>query len=264
MINSNKRLTFNSKKKTKVNKIKNNVDLILDYKSIDKRDVYGYYLTNKTTKYNLMELPDIGCFVDIVPDFIALEPEVGLYNFTNKTCIAWFKDDNVFDTIDGLYNAIIYKDTKLLKYYKYRYKNTKFFISPDYSLYGDFDKTVILNNLRKQLVVSLWLIFELDAIVIPLMTYANLESLDWCFEHIMKNSVVAISLKGVMHEPDKSLFHKALRRLIDDRHPKSLIVYTVGSKSSTKQMLEYAYSKAIDVHIIDNTLLKRNRGGING
>ena len=264
MINSKKSLTFNSKKKIKVNKIKTKIQLKLDYSSIDKSDVYSFYLTNKTTKNNIMELPDIGCFANSIPDFIALETEPSLYNLTNNTCVAWFKDDRVFDTIDGLYNAIIYKDIELLKYYKERYKDVKSFISPDYSLYGDFDITVILNNLRKQLVVSLWLIFELDAVVIPLMTYANEDSLNWCFEHIIKDSVVAISLKGVMDESNKNLFKKALKKLIDTRNPKSLIVYSVSKEESTKEMLEYAYKNNVDVYIVDNTLLRRNRGDING
>ena len=264
MINSKKTLTFNSKKKIKVNKTNNEVQLKLDYAFVDKRDIYGFYLTNKTTKNNIMGLPDIGCFANVVPDFIALVSEPSLYNLTNKTCVAWFKDDSIFDTIDGIYNSIIYKDIELLKYYKNRYKDVKIFISPDYSLYGDFDKITILNNLRKQLVVSLWLIFELDAIVIPLMTYASEDSFEWCFEHIMLNSVVAVSLKGVMNEPEKSLFIKALKKLIDTRHPKSLIVYSVSKDEHTKEMLDYAYKNNVEVYIIDNTLLRRNRGDING
>ena len=62
----------------------------------------------------------------------------------------------------------------------------------------------------------------------------------------------------------KSLFKKALKKLIDSRQPKSLIVYSVSLDKSTKEMLEYAYRKNIDVYIIDNTLLSRNRGDING
>ncbi len=242
----------------------NNVKLKLDYTSVDKRDVYGFYLTNKSTKSSTKAFPEIGCFVNVIPNFIALESEKALYYKTNKTCIAWFRDDSTFDTIDGLYNAIIYKNTLLLKYYKERYKDVKFFISPDYSLYGDFDDTLILNNLRKQLIVSLWLIFELEAIVFPLMTYSNEESINWCFEHIMLNSNVAISLKGVMKEPNKSLFVKALKKLIDDRQPKALIVYSVAKVESTKEMLKYAYQNNLPVYIIDNTLLRRNRGNING
>ena len=264
MINSKKTLTFNSKKKIKVNKTHNNVLLKSDYSSIDKRDVYGFYLTNKTTKNNPYELPDIACFANVVPDFIALVSEPSLYNLTNKTSVAWFKDDSIFDTIDGIYNSIIYKDIQLLKYYKDRFKDVKIFISPDYSLYGDFDKITILNNLRKQIVVSLWLIFELDAIVIPLMTYSNEESLNRCFEQIMRSSIVVISLKGVMNEHEKSLFIKALKKLIDTRHPKSLIVYSVSKDEHTKEMLDYAYKNNVEVYIIDNTLLRRNRGDING
>ncbi len=126
MINSKKSLTFNFKKKIKVNKIKTKIQLKLDYSSVDKSDIYGFYLTNKTTKNNIMELPDIGCFVNVVPDFIVLETEPGLYNITNNTCVAWFKDDSIFDTIDGLYNAIIYKDIELLKYYKKDIKMLKY------------------------------------------------------------------------------------------------------------------------------------------
>ena len=45
---------------------------------------------------------------------------------------------------------------------------------------------------------------------------------------------------------------------------KSLILYSVSKEESTKEMLEYAYKNNVDVYIIDNTLLKRNRGDING
>ena len=216
------------------------------------------HLTNRTTKNNLKKLPDIGSFVDVYPDFIALETEIGLYNKTELTAVSWFKDDLYFDTIDGIYNAIIYKDLTLLKYYKSRYKKVKFFISIDYSTYGDFDDETLLHNIKKTCIVYLWLTFECDAIVYPLMTYGNEESLKWCFEHIMIGSNVALSLKGVMQGKNRELFLIALKVLIDTRKPKALVVYSVASFESTKKMLNYAYDNNVKVIIVNNTLLERN------
>jgi hypothetical protein len=109
MINSKKALTFTSKKKIKVNKTNNEVQLKLDYASMDKRDIYVFYLTNKTTKNNIMGFPDVACFVNVVPNFIALVSEPGLYNVTTNPCVVWFKDDSIFDTIDVhiIYNTLL-------------------------------------------------------------------------------------------------------------------------------------------------------------
>ena len=135
------------------------------------------------------------------------------------------------------------------------------FISIDYSTYGDFDDETLLHNIKKACVVYLWLTFECDAIVYPLMTYGNEETLEWCFDHIMVGSNIAVSLKGVMTGPNKKLFIKALKRLIDSRRPKSLIVYSVSSLDSTKEILKYAYENNVNVIIVDNTLMRRNNRG---
>lgn len=262
MVNTVSRYTFETKRSIKSKKIKDDITLNINYSDIDVRDVYGLYLTNKTTKNNILKLPDIGSFVDTYPDFLALETEPGLYRRTENTCVCWFKDDSVFDTIDGLYNAIVHKDVTLLKYYKSRYSGVKYFIATDYSLYGDFDFETVLHNLKKSAVVYMWLTIECEAIVFSLMTYSNEKSLDWCFEHIMIGSNVAVSLKGVMKGEERNLFIKALKALVDTRKPKALIVYTTGFEESTMEMLQYAVTQNIKIIIADNTLLNRNRGVI--
>ena len=228
----------------------------------DPSDVYGFYLTNKTTKFNPKALPDIGSFVDQYPDFLALDSEPGLFNKTPNTGVCFFKDDSYFDTIDGLYNAIVYKDIELLRYYKSRYKDVNFFIPIDYSPYGDFDEEQILHNIKKEIVVYLWLTFECDGIVFPLITYGLEDTFGWCFGYIMEKSNVCISLKGVMYGPERELFMKALKVLIDTRSPKALIIYTVASKESSDSILWYAISKGIPIIYIPNTLQIRNCGGI--
>lgn len=260
MVKNKKKYTYNTKIRIKNKKINSKIKLNIKYSKIDPRDVYGFYLTNKTTKNNSKCLPDIGSFVDVYPDFIALESEPGLFNKTLFTCVSWFKHDQYFDTIDGLYNAIIYKDEELLKFYKTRYLNVKMFIGVDYSTYGDFDEETLLHNIKKSCVVFLWLTFELNGLVYPLMTYGTEKSFNWCFEHIMKGSNVAISLKGVMKGQERKLFLKALKVLIDTRSPKALIVYTVASKESSDEMLKYAKEKGVPIIYAANTLLDRNCG----
>ncbi len=237
-----------------------NIELSIDYKSIDKRDVYGFYLTNKTTHNNPMELPDIGNFSDNYPDFFALDSELGLYHKTNKTCICFFREDQFFDKMDGLNNTIKYKNLKLLKYYKNRYDGVKYFVSTDYSLNGDFDKETLLHNLKRQCIDFLWFSFELNAICYPLMTYGNEQSLSWCFEHIMIGSNIVVSLKMVMTGPERKLFTKALRVLVDTRKPKALLVYSVAKHETTMKILDYAVQKSIKIIEIPNTLMLRNRG----
>ena len=254
--------TFQSRKKRKVSIVTERVELVIDYESIDPSDVYGLYLTNKTTKFNPKALPDIGSFVEIYPDFLALDSEPGLFSKTSNTGVCFFKDDSYFDTIDGLYNAIVYKDVELLKYYKNRYRDVKFFVPIDYSPYGDFDEEQILHNIKKEIVVYLWFTFECDGIVFPLMTYGLDDTFSWCFEYIMKESNVCISLKGVMDWPERELFIKALKVLVDTRSPKALIVYTVASKESSDSILEYATLKGIPIIYVPNTLQIRNCGGI--
>jgi glutaredoxin-related protein len=253
--------TFQSRKKTKVEKNKEFVDLVIDYENIDSRDVYGLYLTNRTTKFNSKSLPDIGSFVNQYPDYFVLDSEPGLFDKTNASCVCFFKDDSYFDTIDGLYNAIIYKDVELLKFYKNRYKNVKYFIPADYSLYGDFDEEQILHNIKKEIILYLWFTFECNGIVFPLMTYGLEDTFSWCFEYIMKGSNICVSLKGVMDEPERGLFIKALKVLVDTRTPKALIVYTVVSKESSDLILNYAILKEIPIIYVQNTLQERNCGG---
>lgn len=256
--------TFQSRKKRKINKINEDIKLNINYEKIDNRDTYGFYLTNKTLKSDTKELPMIGSFVNDYPDFFALEPEVGLYHKTPKTGVCWFKDENIIDTIDGLVNAILYKDIELLKFYKTRYSGVNYFGPIDYSLCGDFDEESLVHNIKRQCITYLWLTYEMEAIVFPLMTYGDERSLTWCFEHIMEGSNVLVSLKMVMTGPEKAMFLKALRVLVDTRHPKALIVYTVAKYESTIQMLQYAIMKGVKIIEVPNTMMNKNRGVKNG
>lgn len=94
------------------------------------------------------------------------------------------------------------------------------------------------------------------------MIYGLEDTFGWCFGYIMEKSNVCISLKGVMYGPERELFMKALKVLIDTRSPKALIIYTVTSKESSDSILGYAIRKGIPIIYIPNTLQIRNCGGI--
>lgn len=253
--------TLASRKEAKIKRTNQNITLNIDYESVDKRDTYAFYLTNKATKNNPKQLPDIGNFVDDYPDFFALDSEPGLFHKTEKTCVCFFKEENYIDRIDGLNNAIKYKEVELIKYYKTRYRGVKYFTPVDYSLNGDFDEETLLHNLKRQCIDFLWFTFEMDGVCFPIMTYGNEASLSWCFEHIMKGSNIVISLKMVMTGLEKEMFLKALKVLVDTREPKALLIYSVASHDSTMKMLDYAMQKGIKIIEIPNTLMVRNRGG---
>ena len=93
------------------------------------------------------------------------------------------------------------------------------------------------------------------------MTYGLEDTFSWCFEYIMKGSNICVSLKGVMNGPERGLFIKALKVLVDTRAPKALIVYTVSSKESSDLILNYAILKEIPIIYVPNTLQIKNCGG---
>ena len=104
--------------------------------------------TNKTHAVGDYDLPQLYCSTKIIPDYLALYNQPGDYQRTAYTCVCFYTYDNSFDGIHGLFNAIYYNDKKLLHFYKERFKNVRFFISPDYSQFGD------LQNIEN--IIRLW------------------------------------------------------------------------------------------------------------
>lgn len=62
-------------------------------------------LTNRTFSSGSADMPRIDCNIAVLPDFIALYSEPGLYRKTKKTAVAFYEYDSVFDGKNGLYQA---------------------------------------------------------------------------------------------------------------------------------------------------------------
>ena len=132
--------------------------------------------TNKTHSCGEKDLPALYCKTEVYPDFLALYSEPSLYHKTDRTGVCFYQFDSVFDGRRGLYEAIYHDDTARLAYFKKRFEGVKFFISPDYSEFGDIH--VIENEYRlfKARVVAIWFIVEIGAVVIPNVSFPTEKS----------------------------------------------------------------------------------------
>lgn len=217
-------------------------------------------LTNRACCSENNELPEIRCNTNVYPDYIALYTEPEKYNFTNQTAVSFYCYDDEFDGIHGLFNAIYFDDKNLLKKYKERFENVKYFISPDNSFFSDMHSPEKHYRLWKARIVSLWFSLELKAVVIPNITYGDRKDFDICFEGLEQSSVVAFSTKGYMRkEEDRELLRSAIQYAVDHLPLKAIVVYTVsGNRKNVLNLFRYAAQKGIKIIVPDNTLLDRN------
>jgi hypothetical protein len=218
-------------------------------------------LSNKTTSDNVLGYPDIYCTTKILPDYLALYNQPSYYHKTQLTGVCFYEFDKEFDGIKGLFNAIYYKDKKLLHFYKERFKNVKFFISPDYSQFGDLQPVENMIRLWKARIVTEWFITELHAIAIPNMTYVSEETLPLFIMGLSSCSVVAFSTKGhVRYARERKLLKAAVKYCVDNLPLKTIVVYSVcGNDSTSLRLFQYAIDKGIRVVIPENSLRQRNQ-----
>ena len=133
-------------------------------------------------------------------------------------------------------------------------------LAPDYSELGDIH--AIENNYRlfKSRIVSLWLMFELGAIVIPNISFPDKNSYAFALDGLEGCSVVAISTKGHMDDvAENERLRDNIRFTVDTLQLKTIVVYDVcGTNSATLDAFSYAIKNGVSVIIPDNTLKCQN------
>jgi hypothetical protein len=232
-------------------------------KSIDIRKKLNYnylYLTDQTHLVGKYGIPAVYCNTSEYPDYLALYNQTGYYHKTISTAVCFYQYDMAFDSIDGIYNAIYYGNKKLLAFYKERFKDVKFFISPDYSMFGDIDMIGNLNQLKKARIVSLWLAKEIHAVVIPNLSYTSEDNFDIFFSGLEECSVVALSLKSHIRNPnERKLTISAIKYAVDHLPLKAVVVYSACGKDETVySIFKYAIDKNIKIIIPNNSLRESN------
>lgn len=216
--------------------------------------------TNKTHSCGEKDLPKLYCQTEIYPDFLALYSEPHLYHKTDRTAICFYEYDSVFDGKNGLFEAIYHNDTFRLRYFKKRFRNVKFVIEPDYSLFGDIHQIENEYRLFKARIVALWFIIEIGAVVIPNISFPTERSASFALDGYEECSVVAMSTKSHLKEKDeyRRLLWK-IKYTVDHLNLKAIVVYDVcTSNDKIMECFSYARSKGISIIISGNTLKNRN------
>lgn len=232
----------------------------------ENRDMYKLLnhniqrLLNQAERAGEYGFPVLHCNTDVFPDYLALFCQPGYYHKTKNSGVCFYSYDISFDDIHGLFNAIYYGDRKLLEYYKERFRGVKFFITPDYSVFGDIQKVENLQRIWKARIVALWFIIELHAVVIPNIMYYSEESLPITCCGLEKCSVVAFSAKGhVRYATERRLTKYAIKYVVDHFPLKAIVVYSAcGVDANCLKLFQYAIDKGVEIIIPDNSLRARN------
>lgn len=217
-------------------------------------------LLNKSI-LNDYHLPIHHCDPKVYPDFIALNTEKSKYHFTPATALAFYSYDRTFDKMNGLYNAIYYNDSKLLKKYKKEYENINFVIAPDYSLFDNIWKYENESRVFKIRVLMLWFVIEIGAIVIPNAIYLSNYYLKQYLSGLETCTVMCFSTKSqIRYARNRKRVKETVKYVVDHFPIKVILVYSVCGKDETSlKLFEYAISRGIEVRIVDNTLRRRNQ-----
>jgi len=215
------------------------------------KDIFGAYLLKKLSFEGNFDMPVVGNFDNIENiDYLTLYSDLKDYNKTKNTCVCFYQYDHIFDGIHGLYNSIIYKDEKKLAKFCERFKNVKYIIGPDYSLFGDFPNALQIFNVYKSRICLAWLSLNTKAIIIPNIRWSLSFSFDYCLDGIIKGSNIAIGLLGQMHNlENKKMFLSGLKKVIDVIQPRCIIIYGYITNNNFEEFLGYAKTKNIKIII---------------
>lgn len=248
--------------------------LIADYsnktRKIKKKLLLNYTdLINRTIcsgGYDFPKLlsPSFACI-----DYLALYKDRKEYCRTSHTCVCFYEFDSEFDGKNGLFNAIYYSDKRQLDKFKERFKDVRYFISPDYSIIGDSPEAMNIYNIFKARIVSLWLTIECGKLVIPNITYSTEKSFEYAFDGLEDCQIVAFSCKGSLRKQrQKALLKKAIEATITKlTHLKQIVVYDVSRNNSlVNELFSCALKKGIEIIVPNNKLKYRNiiLGGLTG
>lgn len=129
--------------------------------------------TNLTPKLGEVDMPYVVCHNVPEIDYLASFSQPSTYFHTPHTCVSFFEYDVHMDSLYGLWNAIYFGVKELQEYYLERFSGVKYFIVPDYSKCGDVPEVENQHRQFRSRLVSIWLVMNLHAVVIPLVSCAN-------------------------------------------------------------------------------------------
>ncbi len=101
----------------------------------------------------------------------------------------------------------------------------KYVLTPDFSLYTDFPKSLqIYNHYRKHWLGAYWQIHGIN--VIPTICWSDRDSFEWCFDGEPTQSVVAVSSVGTQNSKEKKRrFLDGYFEMVERLKPELIIFY---------------------------------------
>ena len=225
------------------------------------KDIFGIWLLENQSFEGSFDMPVVGNFDDISNiDYIALFSDTSEYKKTENTAVCFYQYDHVFDGIHGLYNSIVYKDEKRLAKYRERFKDVKWIVAPDYSLFGDFPNALQIFNVYRSRVCICWLASNTNAKIIPNVRWSLPFTFEYSFDGIMKGSNIAIGLVGLTKGNDnRSMFLEGFKKMIDTIQPKAILVYGFVTESNIEVLLGYAMERGVRI-IVPHSKIDRYKG----
>lgn len=233
----------------------------LDEELMKKLNLNYLKWSNKSYPVGKMDLLHLPSPSNVDINYLALYSKPSEYTVTSNTCICFYEYDKVIDNKNGMWNAIYYDDKRLLDKYKTRFKDVKYFISPDYTLTGDGYSNVNIYNIQRARIVSLWMIHGLNKLVIPNITFGGKDSFKYFLDGLKECNVVAFSTKGsLIDKADYDLMIIAINLVVKKlTRLRTIIVYSTSIDDlKIINLFKPAIDKGIKVIIPNNLLKKRN------
>lgn len=218
--------------------------------------------TNLTPKLGELDMPYVRC--DAIPqiDYLATYSQPLTYFHSPNTAVCFFEYDVFFDGLYGLWNAIYYSVAELQQFYLERFHGVRYFIAPDYSKCGDGLEGENQHRQLRSRIVSIWLVMNLNAVVVPLISCANEIGMKYMLDGMHDCTAVAFNAKGPMGDPVQlEIFLKTISYTVDHLpNLHTIVVYSASPDiAKVREYFQYAIDAGIDVQIPDNMLQTRNR-----
>lgn len=128
--------------------------------------------------------------------------------------IHFFIDDYLFERVwnDPARYAILLKDFKAV-------------MTPDFSLFTDYPKSVqIYNHYRKHLLGAYWQ--RMGMMVVPSICWSDHDSYDWCFDGEPRGGTVAVSSVGTQKNPQaRAFFLDGYREMLARLRPSKVVFF---------------------------------------
>lgn len=126
-------------------------------------------------------------------------------------------------------------------------KNYDCVLTPDFSLYTDMPKAMLIwNTYRSRLIGQM--MQDNGLLVIPTVSWADTDSFEFCFDGLPTEATLAVSTIGTnINEESRLLFRLGMAEMIERLHPNNLLIYG---------QCDYPVSDTINVKRYDNERLE--------